>query len=203
MTRSTNTSLQLVIEVGGSTPPPKSDLTFATFAPGLLTAAFVVIGWIVVERFARARERRADMRELSKIFSSAVDDVVATAHEFYLLSGRHQRASALATLIRAKLGALPRLLEAIRETGFDIEANDQLRHFRQSVTGGTFDQSDRIASVPDAAIFPEITAAGRSLAAEVQIALIRKMSGPSRRKQALLPLAGRFSRATQRGLKRK
>jgi hypothetical protein len=141
-------------------------------------AAVVVaaLGWFVIERFARERERRADLREMVKGFGTSVDDIVQTAAEFYGLSGSEPRALLLASAIRAKISGLQRIVAAINEAGLSLEVNDQIRLFRQSVTGGDFDSLARAPRQTGSMIDHSIRASGQDLSREVQLSLYRALA---------------------------
>lgn len=169
----TSISVQLVIEVRPAVAPPPQPKQFDwwTLAPSIITLAVAAVGWAIVERFARARERRSDMRAMSDSFRSAVTEIVAGAVQFYQLEGSSAQARALAATTRAKFGALPALMDAMRNGGMLLKADDELRLFRQAVTGDTFDSLVRAPSPPDAAIYVSIAAAGELLSRAVQLSV--------------------------------
>lgn len=169
-----NTSALLVIE---RSPAEKTNKPYdwMALAPAVAAGVVVIIGWLVVERFARRREWRADLRASVSDFAKAVDEVVTSAVSFYQLPGNDTHAQSLAVSIRIKVGALSSQILLLKDAGLDFDTDELLKRFRQSVTGGSFDELARQALPKDSASFVRLTADGQSLAREVQQASMRHL----------------------------
>lgn len=129
-----------------------------------------------VERFARARERRADIRTLITAFEAAVEDIVQSACTYYALAGSDARAIAIGTAIKAKLSRLHKHLEVLSTSGLKVDANDQLKVFRQTVTGGEFESFNRIAQPEGSHLYMKVANAGQDLSGTVKIELFRRLA---------------------------
>ena len=167
-----STSLQLVTEIR-SAALSADDSNIGALVPSLVAALLVVLGWRVLERFARERERRGDLREAVKIFREVVDEVTVAAASFYQLPGDSPAAITVARTIRAKIGVLPDYLDTIRGAGMVLTTDDALRMFRQAVTGGEFDSFTRRPQPAGAPSGDSIVMAGQHLSRAVQTELFR------------------------------
>ncbi|WP_157094105.1 hypothetical protein [Sphingomonas mali] len=181
-----NTSPQLSIEINGAPPPAAKSLDLAAFAPAILAAFFVGMGWIVVERYARRREIRSDLRDAADLFEDTVDDIVAMACKFYLLAGADPHSVSLATSIKSKIQALSPLIDVLSGGGIRVDARDAIRLFRQAVTGGSFESITRGALPESSPMFTKMEAAGQDLVQIVRLSVFqtlidRKASKPKRR----------------------
>lgn len=172
--KSASTSQQLVIEVR-EVPAPKQGADWWSLAPAGLAAAVAVVGWIIVERFARARERRADLRALTNSFRDTIDDILSDASAYYQMAGTAPEAGALAISIKSKLSLLPEQLAVLADAGLPIEVGDQMKQFRQAITGGEFESAGRKPSQAGSQIFVAMAASGQHLNRAVQLSLYRDL----------------------------
>lgn len=166
--RSTSTSVRLFIEVHAAAGKPSFDWT--ALAPTFLTVLAGVAGWVIVERFARSREVRAELREMMKSFGALVEGISNSAVEFYGLPGSSPQARTLANRIRADIASIAPVMAALNDAGLTFDAKDLVRLFRQAVTGGQFDSINRPAAVASDPIFTAIVFAAKSLTRKVQLA---------------------------------
>ncbi len=176
-TKSENTSQQLVIKIE-QPPGQEKGLDWLSLAPALIAAGVVVFGWWIVERFARARERRADLRALTNSFGDAIDGVLSDATKYYQTEGVSAEAVALAMSIKSKLSLISEQITVLRDAGLNIEVSDQLKQFRQAVTGGEFESATRGALQGNQQIFVSMAAAGQNLDRAVQLAFYRDLVSP-------------------------
>lgn len=174
MTKSASTSQQLVIEVR-QPPAPKPSADWWSLAPAGLAAAVAIVGWIIVERFARARERRADLRALTNSFRDTIDDILSDATKYYQIAGGTPEAGALAISVKSKLALLPEQLAVLSDAGLPMEVGDQLKQFRQAITGGEFESAGRLPSEAGSQIFVNMAASGQHLNRAVQLSLYRDL----------------------------
>ena len=135
----------------------------------------VVTGWIVVERFARRRELRGDLRSAVTSLSNAVDEIRAAAVTVYCLAGNDPQTLSLAATIRLKISALSEQLSILKEAGLDIDTDELLKRFRQSVTGGDFESQARQPLQADSPAFAKVSGDAQALAREVQTAMLKKL----------------------------
>ena len=142
MTKSSSISVRVGIDCRSSTPVSKG-FDWNALIPALLAATLVIVGWIIVERFARRRETRSDLRAAVVNFASAVDEVTTAAVAFFVLSGVDHRASSLAASIKSKISMLSDYMHTLQDAGLRFEADDLLKQFRQSATGGDFESAAR------------------------------------------------------------
>jgi len=145
------------------------------WSPTIVAVIVALMGWYLVERFARKREKRSDLRALARAFSASVDDIVITASELYRLNGADPRSFALAASLRAKLGDLPKVLKTFDDAGMKFDTTMQMKCFRQAVTGNDFDSLSRQASPPDGHIFNMIAAAAQDLTRQVSFSIFNKL----------------------------
>lgn len=176
-----NISARLVIEHRPAEKESKP-LDLAAFIPAIVAGFIVIAGWIVVEKFARRRERRTDLRGAVSDFAKAVDEVVAASTTFYQLAGNDPQAQSLAATIRIKVGSLSSHLILLRESGLNLETDELLKRFRQSVTGGAFDEVSRQPLAKDSPTFARLAADGQSLSREVQQAMLAYLLGSKDKK---------------------
>lgn len=177
-TKSASTSQLLVIEVR---QPPSSErgVDWLSLAPSAVAGLVAFLGWIIVERFARARERRADLRALTNSFRDTIDDILADATKYYQTEEDTAEAASLAMSVKSKLALLPQQLTVLTSAGLPMNVGDQLKHFRQAVTGGDFESADRLPSPAKAQIFVAMVAAGQNLNRAVQLSLYRDLVQPA------------------------
>jgi len=154
--------------------------------PAVVAGLIIVIGWLVVERFARRREVRSDLRDAAALFEATVDDVVELASKFYQTNGIDPLANSLAVSIKAKVQSLVPLLDILAGGGIQIDATDEMRLFRQAVTGGDFESAARTPRTAGAPMFLKMDAAGQNLTQVVRLGVFRslidrKASKPKRR----------------------
>jgi hypothetical protein len=142
-------------------------------APAFVAAVMVAIGWLVVEKHARRREKRADLRSAVLSLSDAVSEVRKASLAFYGLHGNDPQATSLAATIRAKIASLSDQLAILKSAGLDIDTDELLKRFRQSVTGGDFESLDRQPRPESPIAFERISADAESLTREVHIAMLR------------------------------
>jgi len=174
--KSSSTSPQLVIEVR---PDPRKDdykgFDFASVLPALVGGLIVILGWRVVEHYARKRERRTDLRESLKILEATVDDIVEVATKFYQITGKNPDAPTLATLIKSKIQSLNPLILLISDSGVTVDATEELKLFRQAVTGGNFESASRGASPAKSAKYVKMEAAGQNLVQAIRLATFKTL----------------------------
>jgi len=137
----------------------------------------VAIGWYVVEKYARQREKRSDLRSAVLSFADAVGEVREAAFVFYRLHGNDPQATRLAATIRSKVSSLSDQLAIMKAAGLEIESDELLKRFRQSVTGGEFDSSARQPLAENSSAFLKMNADAESLSREVHIAMLRVLLG--------------------------
>lgn len=116
---------------------------YLAYAPLIVTVAIGILGWCVVERFARQRERRADLRELCKSFEIFVQEIVNSAEVYYQLNGASPQSSSIGSTLRAKIQDLSRLIEAMNNAGMDIVGENKIMQLRRAITDGDFDSLGR------------------------------------------------------------
>jgi hypothetical protein len=138
----------------------------------------------MVERFARARERRADIRSLIGAFRENVDAIVSDGIAYYQMPGASPQAMTLAALIKARLQSLNDQILAMREVGLPINVDQQLKSFRRAVTGGEFETFNRAAEPTNSHVYAAITSAGSTLANAVQLELFRFLGGKGKARKA-------------------
>ena len=170
-------SLHLVIE-----PAPlaavKKGVAFTDFVPAFVAGIIVILGWLVVERFARRRETRNDLRTAVSSFSDAVEEVNVAAVTFYKLAGNSPQAMSLAATIRSKIGSLADHIAILRDAGLKLDADELLKRFRQAVTGGDFESLAR-QSLPDGSqAFVKIAQDAQALTRIVQLEMFRFLLPP-------------------------
>jgi hypothetical protein len=141
--------------------------------PAIVAAAMVAVGWFVVEKYARRREKRADLRSAVSSFAAAVAEVREAAFAFYCLPGNDPQATSLAATIRSKIGSLADQLAIMKSGGLEVDSDELLKRFRQSVTGGDFDSLARQPLSGSSTAFVKMGADAESLNREVHIAMLR------------------------------
>lgn len=166
--RSSVISPTLVIEIN---PVAKPSTTFdwVSLGPTAVAAMVAVGGWIIVERFAKARERRAEQRELVKLFVAEVQAITALAMEFWELPGKEPKAQRLANAIRAQMQGLSSQLIVMKAAGLNGTHDAALKDFRMAVTGGDFDSKKRAAITGESSLPQEISTFAETLSADVRI----------------------------------
>ena len=137
----------------------------------------VAIGWSVVEKHARRREQRADLRSAVLSLADAVSEIRAASLAFYGLPGNDPQSNSLAATIKSKIGSLSDQLLLLKTAGLEIDADELLKRFRQSVTGGDFDSQARQPLPKDSTAFVRMSADAESLTREVHIAMLRVLLG--------------------------
>lgn len=101
---------------------------------------------------------------------ASVAEVMKEAEAFYTLSGSNLQAMALATSLKVKLKTLFDLIDALERSGLRLDAEEELKRFRQAVTGGQFESSNRVAIAAGAPILQNISAAGSQLSRVARLA---------------------------------
>jgi len=134
-----------------------------------------MVGWGVVEQFARRREKRTDLRSAVTSLASAVEEVREAAVAFYLLAGNDPQSHSLAATIRSKIAALAEQLNILKEAGLDLDTDDLLKRFRQSVTGGDFDSHARQPLLAASPMFVKMAGDAQALGRAAQTAMLKKL----------------------------
>lgn len=107
-------------------------------------------------------------------FTEAVSEVREAALAFYQLHGNDPQASSLAATIRAKIGTLSDQLDILKSAGLEIDTDELLKRFRQSVTGGDFDSHARLPAT-GTSTFVRISGDAQALGRQVQLAMLKKL----------------------------
>lgn len=126
----------------------------------------------MVERFARRRESRTDLRTAVTSFTKAVDEIRVASVTLYGLSGSDPQAGSLAATIRAKISALSNHLATLETAGLTNDHSDLLKIFRQSVTGDNFDSLSRQSLPAGSPLYAEIAGNGEALARAIEIEML-------------------------------
>lgn len=134
-----------------------------------------VIGYLIVERFARRREARSDLKSLMESFAGTLDGVLTDAVAFYSIAGATARARSLAAVIKSKIAFIPELLATIRNAGVALDAEAELIAFRKSITGGEFESLARAAFATDDGKFVEMAAATQQLRRRVELSCYQSL----------------------------
>ena len=170
-------SLHLLIE-----PAPlaaaKKGFAFVDLMPALVAGIIVVLGWLVVERFARRRETRNDLRTAVSSFADAVQEVSDAAVAFYKLAGNAPQAMSLAATIRSKISSLADHIAILRNAGLELDADELLKRFRQTVTGGDFESLSRQSLPNGSQGFVKIAQDAQALTRVVQLEMFRFLLPP-------------------------
>jgi hypothetical protein len=145
----------------------------AATLPSLIAVSFVVVGWLVIEKFARRREHRNDIRELVKNFDAYLEDIVQTALTFYSLSGATPEAKTLGASLKFKISNLKIMVETLSLAGINIDASEQIIKLRRSTTGGEFESLARQPVAPTSPQLVQIAADAAELAGVVRVAFYR------------------------------
>ena len=172
--KSSSTLPQPVIEVG----QPLSEshgVDWLGLLPAFIAAGVAVVGWTIVERFAREREKRADLRALTTSFREAIDDILVDAAKYYSISGNAPEALSLASSIKSKLALLSEQMTVLTEANLLPTGNDYMKSFRKAVTGGDFESATRVASSSGSEVFVVAASAGATLHRAVQLSLYREL----------------------------
>jgi hypothetical protein len=140
--------------------------------PALVAGSIIIVGWLVAERFARMREKRSDLRLAVASLSSAINEVVSAAVDFYQMAGDEPLSMSLAATIRAKVASLSVQLSLLKAAGLNIDADELLKQLRKTVTGGQFDSITRQPLTPTSPAFSQIGGAAQALDREVHIAML-------------------------------
>lgn len=175
-------SPRLVIEVKTTSQSSEKRPEYIAFIPAVLAALVIILGWQVAERYARQKERRADLREAVSAFGTAVTEIVDAASIFYRLPGNDQHAMTLAASIRSQIAVLAEHAEALTDAGLNLSTADVLKRFRQAVTGGEFDSMSRQVVADPGRISAVIALAGQALARNVQASLFNYLYRTSKRR---------------------
>ena len=143
----------------------------------MITVVAAVIGWSIVERFARQRERRVKVKAMVTSFIAAVNEISGDAIRYYELEGASARAVVLSKTLKSGISTLGDVIEALKFSGVELSKGDtSLKVFRQVITGGVFDTMERTASPSGAPVFELIANASASLARNMQLAHFRSMA---------------------------
>ena len=163
----------MLIQIGQATAEGVNWWTL--FGP---TSALVAatVGWVIVERFARMRERRADLRTLIQILDESIDRIVVLAADFYALDGQDKQSPVIADSIKAKLATLATHLNTIRQGGIELNTDMEMKIFRQSVTGGSFESAARPAIPLDSVKMATIRMTGEDLSLKVKAEFFRSIT---------------------------
>lgn len=137
-------------------------------APSVVTLTWAVIGWLIIERFARRRERRQEIRDLIKQVRETVDDILEDSIEFFSLDGGDPQAQRLSVSIKAKLALIAKLISVIAQAGLNVKASPNIIRFRRAVTAEPFDSAARLASEANAHRLALIAAEGHDLVATIE-----------------------------------
>ncbi len=159
----------------GICPSPSSEIDWWSLAGPGATIVVALIGFVIVERFARAREKRSDLRVLLEVFGDSVSRVVSDACEFYVLDGSDAKARALGTGLKAKLQALFEHMETMRAGGMNLVTDDELKKLRQEVTGGAFESLIRPPIPANSAKIHDISVVAEDLKLKVEAEFYRKL----------------------------
>jgi hypothetical protein len=146
------------------------------------TILAALIGWIIVERYARGREVRGDLRLLSQSVVEAIDRIALESFEFYSLDAKDPKASALALSIKSKIQTLSSHLTTLRAGGMRIETDPELLALRKEITGGAFESALRPPFQPDSAKMLQIRSVCENLKSRVESEFYRDLIGRSVRK---------------------
>jgi hypothetical protein len=147
---------------------------FALLPTGLTIIA-AVLGYMIVERFARRREARSDLRVIAKSFREAVDNILEDATAFYRESGGSPRARSLSVTIRSKVASLSEILSALGAGGVTIDANDELILFRQAVTGSDFESLARLPLMAEDVRYISIAGAAQQLQRKADLSFYQSL----------------------------
>jgi hypothetical protein len=140
------------------------------------TLIAAIIGWVIVERFARKRERRTDLRTLIQVLDDSIDRIVTLAGDFYALDGKDKQAPIIANSIKAKLATLATHLNTIRQGGVDLNTDLEMRTFRQAVTGDAFESAIRPPIPLDSVKMATIRMTGEDLILKVKAEFFRSIT---------------------------
>lgn len=161
------------ITIGESASNQFDFWTIAGPAAAILAA---LAGWLVVERFARARERRADLRSLISILDDSIERIVEQAVDFYSVPGDDKTAQVIANSLKAKLAALSTHLNTIRHCGINLNTDLEMKAFRQAVTGGAFESAIRPVIPTDCLKFRKISMTAEDLSLKVKAEFFREIT---------------------------
>lgn len=140
------------------------------------TLIAAIIGWVIVERFARKRERRTDLRTLIQVLDDSIDRIVTLAGDFYALDGKDKQAPIIANSIKAKLATLATHLNTIRQGGVDLNTDLEMKTFRQAVTGDAFESAVRPPIPLDSVKMAAIRMTGEDLSLKVKAEFFRSIT---------------------------
>ncbi|WP_298196521.1 hypothetical protein [Novosphingobium sp.] len=143
--------------------------------PAFVAGAIVVVGWLVAERFSRSREQRADLRSAVAGLAGTIDEVTQAAVAFYRLPGNDAQSMSLAATIKARIATLSDQLAILKTCGLSIDADELLKRFRQSITGGDFESTARNALPADSPAFAKMANDGQALNRAIQTAMLRHL----------------------------
>lgn len=144
------------------------------------TILVALIGWMIVEKFARDRERRSDLRLLLSSVSESIGRIVSDASDFYCLDGRDPKALALSQGLKSKIQTLSEHLTTLRTGGMELDTDQELKALRQQVTGGSFDSLVRPACSPDAQKLHLIALSAEDLTLKIEAEFYRKLISKQR-----------------------
>ena len=140
------------------------------------TLAVAIVGWLIVERFARKRERRTDLRTLIQVLDDSIDRIVSLAGDFYAIDGSDKQAQVIANSIKAKLATLATHLNTIRQGGVELNTDMEMKVFRQAVTGDAFESAVRPAIPLDSVKMATIRMAGEDLSLKIKAEFFRSIT---------------------------
>jgi hypothetical protein len=140
-----------------------------------LSIAAAVLGYILVERFARKREARNDLKALLDSFTSTLERILTDATAFYAEAGATPRARALASVIKSKVAFLAEILDAMRSAGVNVQADVERTALRKSITGGLFDSLARPGLAANDSKFVEMADATEQLRRRVELSFYNSL----------------------------
>ncbi len=142
------------------------------------TSALLVtlFGWWIVERFARQRERRSDLRALIEVLDDSIDRIVQLSFEFYSLDGKEEQAAIFASSIKAKIATLATHLNTIRQGGIELNTDSEMKAFRKAVTGGAFESLLRPSIDAKSVKMETIRMTGEDLSLKVKAEFFRSIT---------------------------
>ena len=86
----------------------------------MITVVAAVIGWSIVERFARQRERRVKVKAMVTSFIAAVNEISGDAIRYYELEGASARAVVLSKTLKSGISTLGDVIEALKFSGVEL-----------------------------------------------------------------------------------
>lgn len=126
-------------------PPPKPDFIawWSSLAP-IVSWVLVILGWKVINKDNNTREKRHEMRSALDALIADISQLELSAHQYYTQSDTDIPAL-LGISIKTGYAALDNRLKILNRMsdGFK-DAEKYLVEFGADLTGGNFEQKDRI-----------------------------------------------------------